>query len=130
MRPSAVALSLCLAGCAGSSRPAVIPSMTEMPLEAEKRDHLLDSSVARPTAETRKPLTARERKAETAAATAAAVIGWLMSSSENTMLGVSMGVYDNHIVEQHRAKSKPAAPVAPTDKPTVLIPWIDLAKKP
>ena len=104
--------------------------MTQMPLEAEKRDHLLDSSVARPTAESRKPLTARERKAETAAATAAAVIGWLMSSNENTMLGVSMGVDENQIIEQHQAKPKPATPAAPVDKPAVLIPWIDLGKHP
>ena len=103
--------------------------MTQMPLEAEKRDHLLDSSVAPPPAESRKPLTARERKAETAAATAAAVIGWLMSSNENVMLGASMSVGENQIVEEHQAKAKPATP-APVDKPAVLIPWIDLRKQP
>jgi hypothetical protein len=104
--------------------------MTQMPVEAEKRDHLLDSSGARPTAESRKPLTARERKAETAAATAAAVVGWLMSSSENTVLGVSSSIDENRIVEEHQAKPKPTAPQAPVDRPAVLIPWIDLGKQP
>ncbi|HEY5935397.1 MAG TPA: hypothetical protein VIU61_12195, partial [Kofleriaceae bacterium] len=72
----------------------------------------------------------RERKAETAAATAAAVIGWLMSSSENTMLGASVGIGGGQIVEEHQAKPKPATPATPVDRPAVLVPWIDLGKQP
>jgi len=104
--------------------------MTQMPTEAEKRDHLLDSSSARPTAETRKPLSKRERKAVTAAATAAAVVGWLMSSSENTVIGLGTSIDENRIVERQQPKPKQAAPQEPVDKPAVLIPWIDLGKKP
>jgi hypothetical protein len=130
MRPSILSLIVAV-GCAGSSRPGVIPTMTQMPAETEKRDHLLDSSVARPTAESRKKLTSKERKAETAAATAAAVVGWLMSSNENTILGVSTSFDENRIVEQHQARPQPVdSPVAPIDKPAVLIPWVDLGKKP
>ena len=116
------------AGCAGPAQLGVSPSMTEMPIEAERRDHLLDTATARPTAESRKPLTRRERKAQTAAATAAAVVGWLMSSHPNTVLGVSGPIDENLIFQDHRRRPTPDPARTPEERPPVLIPWIDLGK--
>ncbi|MEJ7596664.1 MAG: hypothetical protein WKG01_02040 [Kofleriaceae bacterium] len=134
MRAPWVLVVVTAVGCAGSARPAVIPTMTQMPAESEKRDHLLDSAGARPTAESRKSQTPKERKAETAAATAAAVVGWLMSSSENVVLGASAPIDENRLFEDHQARPVPGpAPTehdaTPSDRPAVLIPWIDLGPK-
>ncbi len=81
-----------VAACGGSSRPAVIPKLSELPGDSQKRDAALDSAHAEPTPEQHAPLTKKERKAETIAASAAAVIGSLLSSSENVTLGVGTSI--------------------------------------
>ena len=102
--------------------------MTQMPVETGKRDHLLDTASARPTVESRRQLTRRERKAETVAATAAAVVGWLMSSNENTVLGVGGPIDENLIFQDHRPRAEADQVPTPEQRPAVLIPWIDLGK--
>src|SRR5262245_634790 len=86
-----------LAGCAGRARPALIPMMSELPADPQKRDAVLDSAVAQPGPEQRKPLPPKQRMAETAAATAAAILGGLFSKSKNVTLGVGSPVDENRL---------------------------------
>jgi hypothetical protein len=81
-----------LVACGGNTKPAVIPKLSELPADPDRRDAVLDSAHAEPTPEQHGPTTPKQRKVETAAATAAAVIGWLASSHENVALGVGTGV--------------------------------------
>ena len=103
-----LAVTILLAGCGGSTRPAVIPKLSELPGDAQKRDAILDSAHHEPTPEQHKKLTPKERKAETVAATAAAVIGSLLSDSENVTLGVGTAIEENHLVDdtQERREAK------------------------
>ena len=123
-----------LAGCVGgTTRPAVMPRMTEQPSDPEKRNGVLDSANATPGPEQRKGFTPKMRKAETAAATAAAIIGEMFSSTENTMLGTSSAIDENLLIEEApRRADKPA----PSDTPgangakdyesSQLVPWVKL----
>ena len=125
-----VAVLILLAACAGS-RPAVIPKLSELPADPERRDAVLDSAHTEPTPEQR-PTSKKARKAETYAATAAAVIGWFMSDSENVTLGGSIDIDESGLVPQDQPKKKreneeektAAPPVEKSDEP--LVPWIRL----
>src|SRR5205085_6418508 len=131
------AVMILLCACAGSTKPAVIPKLSELPVEAQRRDAVLDSAHAQPGPE-QQPKTKKERKAETYAATAAAVIGWLMSDSENVTLGVSSSIDETGIepVEpqsQREAREEAAKTPAAAPKPLErgdepLVPWIDLKR--
>ncbi len=87
---------LLLSACAGNTRPSVIPKLSELPGDAEKRDHVLDSAGAEPTPEQHPKLKPKERRAETVAATAAALIGSVLSDHENVTLGISTGIEEHH----------------------------------
>jgi hypothetical protein len=86
-----------LAGCfstgsgtgSGSMRPAVMPMLSELPSDPAKRSAILDSSTTVAGPEQRQGMTVKERKAETAAATAAAILGSLFSKTENVTLGTA-----------------------------------------
>jgi hypothetical protein len=76
-----------LLGCSPSivpEHPAVIPRLSEVP--TDRRDEVLASSLARPTAEQR-PKTKRGRRIETLAAAAAAYLGNAFSKTENVTFG-------------------------------------------
>src|SRR5262245_7099765 len=68
-------------------RPGVTPRLSELPTDREKRDALLDSANTQPTAEKKKPLPPKQRKLETIAATAAAVVGSMFSKTQNVSIG-------------------------------------------
>jgi hypothetical protein len=124
----------------GGVRPGVMPMLSELPGDPAKRDAVLDSSnnVAGP--EQRKGMTGKERKAETAAATAAAIIGSMFSKTQSVTLGGASQFDENQLSaptalppvrpapENADDAAKPAAPPAKdADKPnTDLIPWIKL----
>lgn len=137
------AILLFCAACAGSMRPAVIPTLSELPKDPERRDAVLDSAHAEPGPE-QKPASKRARKVETAAATAAAVIGVLFSKSPNVTLGMQAPVDENRLFEdapkgkpkqdgqrdadqdgkdKDKAKQPPAASAADA---TALVPWVRL----
>ena len=129
------AVLILLLGCAGS-KPAVIPKLSELPAEAERRDAVLDSAQAQPGPE-QQPKTKKERKAETYAATAAAVLGWILSDSENVTLGVGGSIDETGMEpvetqsqrearEAEKAEKAKPKPVDHGDAP--LVPWIDLKK--
>lgn len=81
--------------------PAVTPKLSELPVDRDRRDAVLDSSRAEPTPEQRTPtaMTKKERKAETAAATAAAIIGTLLSDSSNVTIGVGSAIDEGHLTD-------------------------------
>src|ERR1041384_387518 len=85
-------------GNGGGSRPGVMPMLSELPSDATKRDAVLDQSaqVARP--EHRKGMTKKERQAETAAATAAAIIGNIFSKTQNATIGTVNEFDENHLI--------------------------------
>ncbi|HEX5063311.1 MAG TPA: hypothetical protein VFV99_28235, partial [Kofleriaceae bacterium] len=87
-------------------RPAVIPKLSELPTERERRNAILDSSHAEPGPENR-PTSKKARKAEAAAATAAAVIGVLFSNHANVTLGGAATIDENELFEDTK-KHKPA----------------------
>jgi hypothetical protein len=126
-----------LGGCAGSTRPGVLPQLSELPGDPQKRDAVLDSAGSQPGPEHRKPLPPKLHKAETAAATAAAVIGSLFSKTKNVTIGVASPVDENRLfapppppprrtTPDDDSEDKPAAPPESGDAPAELVPWIRL----
>ena len=106
-------------------RPAVIPKLSELPAEPERRNAVLDSAHALPGPE-QQPVSKKARKVETAAATAAAWLGVLLSDHANVTLGVSTTFDENQLVAPAPAqKPKPAPEPLPRDQP--LVPWIPLS---
>jgi hypothetical protein len=128
-----VVLSLVI-GCAGPMTPGVTPLLSELPVEGEHRDAILDSANAPPSPEQQRAssgLTRKQRRALTAAATAAAVLGALLSGHGSALVGVSQPMDENLIdsdyarQQREKAKAKQKAKAAPQP---VVIPWIDLSR--
>lgn len=131
-----VVLLMC-AGCATSStkqavavtRPGVLPYLSELPGDAGKRDAILDQAAQTPGPELRKGQTAKEKRVETAAATAAAILGNMFSTTKNVSIGAA-GVFDeNEIVSPTPAQpprsSANGDPVVPEPVDTkTLVPWV------
>lgn len=142
----AVALVALLGGCLGAkvgggggggSRPGVMPMLSELPGDPEKRNTILDASAQTAGPEHRKGMTRQERKAETAAATAAAIIGSMFSKTQNVTLGAASTFDENLVIAPETAPPSPsgskdgAEPGADkTDgagpEPGPLVPWIKL----
>jgi hypothetical protein len=121
-----------LAACgAGSMHPAVIPKLSELPSEPERRDGVLDSAHAQPGPEN-KPKGKKAQKAETYAATAAALIGLALSDHENVTLGGG-GTFDENELFEDSQKPKPKDKEPgdkdeppPEAKDEALVPWVKL----
>ncbi len=136
-------LGACVGG--GSTRPAVIPMLSELPADPQKRDLVLDSANSQPGPEHRKPLPPKQHKAETAAATAAAIIGGLFSKTKNVTLGGASVVDENRLFapapvtpprreasgeegdrEGEGDDKKSAVPPELHERPADLVPWVRL----
>ena len=134
-------------GSGGAVRPAVIPMLSELPGDPTKRDAVLDQASATAGPEHRKGQTSKERKAETAAATAAAILGGIFSKSKSVTIGAASQFDENQLIAPEavprvRPAGKaddaakpdaakpgevaPDAPPPPTESNTDLIPWIRL----
>jgi len=127
----AIAFAAWLGGClAGSldanSRPAVIPKLSELPEDHAQRDAVLDQSHETAGPEQRKGLTKKERKIETAAALAAAIIGDAFSSDHNVTIGVSTDTDPVKPYEDPDAGSGSGSGSATPVEPTELMPWVKL----
>jgi len=120
----------------GATRPGVMPMLSELPGDATRRDAILDSSNTVAGPEQRKGMTVKERKAETAASTAAAILGGMFSKTQNVTLGTA-SVFDEAALAPRPIPrpvpastdqpDDPARPQAPTDDSNKdLIPWIKL----
>jgi len=91
-----------------------MPMLSELPGDPVKRDAVLDSANATPGPEHhRQPLAGKQRKAETAAATAAAIIGGMFSKTQNVTLG-TVGTFDENVI----LDPLPQQPTKPTTEPT------------
>ena len=127
-----VLVPLVLGGCINS---ALISTLSELPAEPQKRDAVLDSSSSKAGPEHRKGMSSRMRKAETAAATAAAIAGLAFSKSANVRIGVGIAA------DQPSATKPVTRPPAPADADrskeasealsiqrdtTDLVPWVRL----
>lgn len=133
-----VALVLC-AGCFGSSgkpgtgttRPGVLPFLSELPTDGAKRDAILDQAAQTPGPELRKGQTTKEKRAETAAATAAAILGNMFSSTKNVSIGTAVLFDENEML----SPTAPAPPRTPDGQPVpaepidakTLVPWVKVA---
>lgn len=117
----------------GSSRPGVMPMLSELPGDPQKRDAILDQSAQTPTPEMRKGQTKKEKKAETAAATAAAILGSAFSTTQNVTIGQSSSFDENAIVHPQPAQPprQKTEGAAPTDgEGPVVVPWVKLTPAP
>jgi len=127
-------LAACLGG-GGGARPGVMPMLSELPGDPVKRDAVLEQSGQAAGPEQRRTLTRKERKAETAAATAAAILGSMFSSTQNVTLG-TVGTFDeNQLAPTPIAPPAPAAPAgadagsaAPPPPDGALVPWVIFKK--
>ena len=130
-----------VAGCFGSldanGRPAVIPKLSAMPAEPEKRDAVLDQSTNTTGPENGKGLTKKQRKAVTAAAFAAAFIGSMFSKSANVTFGTAGTIDETGLIKKPRptqqgpqdgegSGSSAPPPPPPVIDGTQLVPWIKL----
>jgi len=104
--------------------------MTSLPDDRDKRNALLDSARARPGPETRKQQSSKLRRVETAAATAAAVVGALFSTSGNVLIGAGTAIDENLLVDpSHRERTSRNADGDRDARPpdydaTKLVPWL------
>ena len=129
------AVLVLVTGCFSSSMmPAVTPKLSELPVveDPARAKGVLDSAHAQPGPE-QQPVSKKARKVETAAATAAAVIGTLFSKSANVTLGASSSIDENALFEdtpKRKSKQKAddktetAPPIEPSDE--ALVPWVKL----
>lgn len=112
-----------------------MPMLSELPGDPEKRNAVLDQSGQTAGPEQRKSLTKKERQVETTAATAAAIIGSMFSSTQNVTLG-SASTFDEGGGGPKQPK-KAAGPVPvdgedpqaaepQRDPSEPLVPWVKL----
>lgn len=139
----ALIILVLLGGCAGvgatgggGTRPGVMPMLSELPGDSTKRDAVLDSANATATPEHRQGMTSKERKVETAAATAAAILGEMFSKTKSVTIGAAsqLGDVPHAVLQPHPSSAEPAdgstkpgAPPQDDDPGTSnadLIPWI------
>ena len=129
-------------GSNGASRPGVLPMLSELPADSTKRDAVLDSANTTAGPEHRKGMTTKERKAETIAATAAAILGEMFSSTKSVTLGTATQFEENQPIAPHAmppprpsSSTEQADDAAKPDAPPTndvgtpnadLIPWIKL----
>lgn len=133
MVPRSVILLAALgSACAGHATPTTMARLDSLPGEHVAREQRLESTAARPGPETRKGKSARWRQAETAAATAAAIVGSIFSTTKTVTVGVSQPIDENLIVdpghrERSRRKAEPKSEPETYD-PNQLTPWVRLGK--
>jgi hypothetical protein len=113
-----------------NSRPAVIPKLSELPEDHAQRDAVLGQSHETAGPEQRKGMTKKERKAETAAALAAAIIGDAFSSDHNVTIGAAIdsSADDPKPIprEDAQGSGSGAARPAAIEPAGELLPWVKL----
>jgi hypothetical protein len=120
-----------VSACAGgNTRPTVLPRLDSLPDEHVSREQRLEGAAARPGPETQKGKSSKWRQAETAAATAAAIVGSIFSTTKTVTVGISTSIDENTVLDPERAKNGGKAKddeVEPeTYDPNQLTPWVKL----
>lgn len=133
MRSAAISSLLFLtavSACAGNTKPTVLPRLDSLPDEHVSREQRLESTSARPGPETQKGKSSKWRQAETAAATAAAIVGSIFSTTKTVTVGVSTSIDENTVLDPERAKnggkSKDEEVEPEKYDPNQLTPWVKL----
>jgi hypothetical protein len=113
----AILVVLLAGACGGSGKgkirgveetqPGVLPMLSELPQNPENRDAVLDSANQVAGPEHRKGFTKKERKAETAAALGAAILGGILSKTSNVTIGTQTKFDENTMIAPHAAKKQP-----------------------
>ena len=121
-----------LGGCAGHATPTTMARIDSLPDEHVAREQRLESTEARPGPETQKGKSKDFVRAETAAATAAAIVGSIFSTTKTVTIGVSQPIDENEILQpgyrdNERPKKNEAAEQASYDAGQ-LTPWVKLKK--
>ncbi|CAN5866695.1 hypothetical protein BH11MYX3_BH11MYX3_27990 [soil metagenome] len=109
-----VLLLMLLGGCiAGTldanSRPAVTPKLSELPGDPGKRDAILDQANDTHGPEGRRTASKKQRKVETVAAFAAALVGSAFSKTQNVTLGTAAAIDEDSLFQKRQAKRPNAA---------------------
>ena len=137
-----LATVLSASACVGT--PAVLRSMTSLPDDRQKQHEQNDSALARPgdDQDRRKPLPGKLAGVETAAASVAAIVGMLYSTSPNVILGTETRfeenlLFDPLLGQRPKGGGDPAEDededkdednaASPTSDGNGLVPWIRLA---
>jgi hypothetical protein len=107
MRRLPLLFALLVSACAGPVRPVATSTLSAVPDAPEERGEHLETRAMRPSAESRQSLSPTERKVETAAATAAAIIGVFFSGSPNAVVGVEAPFEENKILPGQTAPPPP-----------------------
>ncbi len=130
--PARIVILLAALGsaCAGRATPTTMARLDSLPGEHVAREQRIESTEARPGPETQKPKSRRWRQVETAAATAAAVVGVLFSTTKTVTIGVSAPIDENELFDpgyRERGGGKEGAKVEPEKyDPNALTPWVRL----
>ena len=127
-----VLLGTWLPACAGNTKPTVMPRIDSLPGEHVAREQRIESTEARPGPEHTKGKTRKWQQVETTAATAAAILGSIFSTTKTVTVGVSTSIDENEIVDpgyQGRGRrDDKKAPEPETYDPSTLTPWVDLGR--
>lgn len=122
-------LAMPLAGCGAKvavGQPAAMPTLSSLHDDPIKRDEQLKSAETRPSAESNQGKTETQLKAETLAATAAAIIGSFFSSEQNMVLGTRQSFDENQFLAPLPAtqalESAPSSSVALPGSCLLLLP--------
>ncbi len=108
--PMCVGLALGCGGKAGKSEMSAYPSLSSLEDDPIQRNEQLDSANQRPGPEQQANKSEGQLKAETVAATAAAIIGSMFSTSQNAVIGVRSSFEETPlIVVQPSTESAPEA---------------------
>jgi hypothetical protein len=122
-------------GGSGGTRTGVLPMLSELPSDPGKRDAILDQANQTPGPEARKSMKPKERRAESTAATAAALLGQMFSDHQNVTIGAatSFDEVPNKAAPPpspfREEGSQPGGARPPVDA-AHMVPWIKLDQKP
>jgi hypothetical protein len=114
-----------LGGCGASVTPNVLvaPNVQQLPPD-HRQAEVMSNAAVRP-GESKRPLSRNQKRAVTAAASAAAVLGWIFSKSDNTVVGIGFDVDD--ATPAYRSSDPEPAPPPPAAVPAgELVPWVPL----
>ena len=113
-------------GCGGRQGASVQRTLSSLPDARQDQNDAIESAGARPTAETKHPLPPALQRVEAGAATVAAIVGSLLSTSANTVVGIGAPV-EILSGDPIPGRRPPAPPPPPDVDASTLVPWLRIA---